>query len=217
MSTPEFPKMLWVEAVPDEHDPDAVEEYRIYFQQTGYGELGDGRRTTICEYVPLPTLTEGQRKFVGQARRTHELKSHPVFFEPILEGRKTFDLRYAEDRNFREGDCLWLREWDPETQDYTGREHTVLVTYITRAPNHLRENNVCMGIAPVDEAAHKSREQEVLRELARFLTEDVVGKRLFVPDLPPGGQVPPEIAVSVAKQIIVGLIAHKPRGDQKGA
>jgi hypothetical protein len=61
----------------------------------------------------------------------HELKSWPQFFEAIAAGRKRHDLRRAFDRNFRVGDRLRLREFDPEAQRYTGREQMVQVTYIT--------------------------------------------------------------------------------------
>lgn len=73
--------------------------------------------------------------------RTHELKCWPDFFEPILEGRKTFELR-RDDRGFREGDLLLLREFDParvvidpDTQvetfgAYTGREIARRVGFI---------------------------------------------------------------------------------------
>lgn len=63
----------------------------------------------------------------------HELKCWPEFFEPISEDRKTHDLRRAGDRNFQIGDLLRLREFDPRTQAYTGREQLVEVTYITSA------------------------------------------------------------------------------------
>lgn len=60
---------------------------------------------------------------------THQLKTWPVFFGPVAEGIKTFELRRA-DRKFAVGDLLHLREWLPFEQDYTGEEVTVKVTYI---------------------------------------------------------------------------------------
>lgn len=65
--------------------------------------------------------------------RIHELKSWPKFFEAIARGDKRHELRRACDRDFRKGDRLRLREFDPETQCYTGREQTVEVTYVTSA------------------------------------------------------------------------------------
>jgi hypothetical protein len=61
----------------------------------------------------------------------HELKCWPQFFDAIARGCKRHDLRRANDRDFRVGDRLLLREFDPESGGYTGREQIVAVTYIT--------------------------------------------------------------------------------------
>ncbi len=63
---------------------------------------------------------------------THELKSWPRWFEPMKDRTKRFDIR-KDDRQFEVGDILRLREWDPEHEEYTGRELTARVTYIIRA------------------------------------------------------------------------------------
>lgn len=51
----------------------------------------------------------------------HVLKSWPEIFQPMLEGTKTFDVRNDE-RRFNVGDTLVLREYDPKTGNYSGRE-----------------------------------------------------------------------------------------------
>jgi hypothetical protein len=61
--------------------------------------------------------------------RTHELKTWPEFFRAIRDGRKRFELR-RNDRDFGVGDCLVLREWNPETKQYTGHKETRYVTYV---------------------------------------------------------------------------------------
>ncbi len=63
----------------------------------------------------------------------HELKTWPRFFDALLDGRKTAEVR-KNDRAFAEGDDLHLREWDPTAKSYTGREITMRVTYITDLP-----------------------------------------------------------------------------------
>lgn len=76
----------------------------------------------------------GQRK--NDRPRTgveHTLKCWPEFFNPILSGNKKHDLRRSDDRQFRIGDVLVLREFDPKQEKYTGRSQRVLVTYITSA------------------------------------------------------------------------------------
>lgn len=66
----------------------------------------------------------------------HELKCWAEYFEAVLTGRKSFEIR-KNDRDFRVGDTLWLREWvlpaDPTCQDtyYTDRECRRTVSYIT--------------------------------------------------------------------------------------
>lgn len=60
----------------------------------------------------------------------HELKSWVGLFEPIFVGAKTHDIRVL-DRNYKVGQVCRLREYDPLTQAYTGREVLVRITYIT--------------------------------------------------------------------------------------
>lgn len=61
--------------------------------------------------------------------RTHELKSWPDFFTPILDGTKKFEVR-NNDRRFLVGDVLRLREFDDRKGVYTGREVSKRVTYV---------------------------------------------------------------------------------------
>lgn len=61
---------------------------------------------------------------------THELKSWTMFYKDIITGDRTSDIRYNGDRRFKVGDFLLLKEWDPVANVYTGREHTVKITYI---------------------------------------------------------------------------------------
>ena len=49
-----------------------------------------------------------------------EKKVWPEYFQEILDGKKTFELR-LNDFDIKEGDTLVLKEWNPETKDYTGR------------------------------------------------------------------------------------------------
>lgn len=59
----------------------------------------------------------------------HELKTWPDYFNALLDGRKRFEYR-RDDRGFKVGDTLHLREWEPTFENYTGREMRVRVTYI---------------------------------------------------------------------------------------
>lgn len=66
-----------------------------------------------------------------------EKKILPEYFDPILAGEKNYELRLG-DFECQPGDTLILREWDPNKNDYTGRELKKTVTYVGKfKPNEL--------------------------------------------------------------------------------
>ncbi|WP_409977724.1 DUF3850 domain-containing protein [Bradyrhizobium sp. SZCCHNPS10062] len=75
--------------------------------------------------APIPKPSEATDK------ADHELKCWPQFFDEIQAGRKKHDLRRSNDRKFKVGDVLLLREFDPKKDGYTGRSTKVRVTYVT--------------------------------------------------------------------------------------
>lgn len=70
----------------------------------------------------------------GIGDKIHELKCWPEFFLPITTGRKTFELRSTLDRTFEAGEFLWLREYLPSMQKYTGDNLYKKITYILQGP-----------------------------------------------------------------------------------
>lgn len=58
-----------------------------------------------------------------------EKKILPEYFELVLNGKKKYDFRLA-DFDVKEGDVLILKEWDKETQSFTGREVEKNVLYV---------------------------------------------------------------------------------------
>lgn len=82
--------------------------------------------------------------------KIHELKILPEYFEKVLDGSKTFELR-KDDRGFKVGDILILREYKSEliyenefgeerwgNPHYTGREIKKTISYIYKGcPNGL--------------------------------------------------------------------------------
>ncbi|MGC9310550.1 MAG: DUF3850 domain-containing protein [Candidatus Aenigmatarchaeota archaeon] len=58
-----------------------------------------------------------------------EKKIWPEYFQKIVDGAKTYELRLA-DFECEPGDILVLKEWDPKTKQYTGRTLEKTVTYV---------------------------------------------------------------------------------------
>jgi len=56
--------------------------------------------------------------------KIHDLKIWPVYFEEILEGRKTFEIR-LNDRQYHTGEKVLLREWDPTIESYMCPEFNI--------------------------------------------------------------------------------------------
>lgn len=58
-----------------------------------------------------------------------DLKIYPLYFEAIISGKKTFEVRWSGDRDFFEGDRILLKEFDGNNAAYTGRQLLIEVTY----------------------------------------------------------------------------------------
>ncbi len=58
-----------------------------------------------------------------------EKKIWPEYFEAVVDGKKTYELR-LNDFEVEEGDILVLKEWDPRTKEYTGRMIEKEVGYV---------------------------------------------------------------------------------------
>lgn len=78
---------------------------------------------------------------------THELKIEPKWFEDVVSRKKTFEIRF-NDRDFKVGDTLLLREYNPALKAdarYTGRKCAVRVRYIYDGNIGLLNGYVVMG------------------------------------------------------------------------
>ena len=58
-------------------------------------------------------------------------KTWPEQFEAMMNGSKTFDVRIA-DFEINLGDSILFEEFDPKTQEYTGRSLEKRVGYILK-------------------------------------------------------------------------------------
>ena len=79
----------------------------------------------------------------------HFLKTWPEYFQAVWDGTKTFEAR-KNDRDFKIGDTLILREFDPKTQEYSGRYIFKEVTYLISEP-FAKDGHVIMALGDVDE------------------------------------------------------------------
>ena len=74
---------------------------------------------------------------------THVLKIEPEYFNAVISGNKTFEIR-KNDRDFCVGDTLVFKEWDGFK--FTGRTTIRTISYITDYMQ--RYGYVVMGILP---------------------------------------------------------------------
>ena len=58
-------------------------------------------------------------------------KIWPEYFELVSSSKKKFELRLA-DFEVGEGDTLLLKEWDPKTNQYTGRKIKKKVSFVLK-------------------------------------------------------------------------------------
>lgn len=104
--------------------------------------------------------------------KTHELKTLPIYFDAVLRGDKTFEIR-NNDRDFQAGDTLFLKEYDPAKEApqqpwnpeglnppilgaYTGREILAIVSYVlhdTWGKFGLDRGFVALGLSHVENVA----------------------------------------------------------------
>ena len=77
---------------------------------------------------------------------THELKIHPEYFRNVLFGLKKVEIR-KNDRNYQERDLLELKEYDPESQTYTGNQITKQVNHIIKHAPGLDPDYVLLQIS----------------------------------------------------------------------
>ena len=90
----------------------------------------------------------------------HELKILPIYFEEVVKGNKTFEIR-KDDRDFKIGDILLLKEYDPdkkyldiedEETHYSGKKILKKILYVLKdIPSlGLKEGYVLLGIKELD-------------------------------------------------------------------
>jgi hypothetical protein len=74
----------------------------------------------------------------------HRIKEWPEHFKDLLNGRN-FEVR-RNDRNYQVGDVLWIKEYDPLTEEFTGRGCYRTVLRVHPSP-HLENDMVILQVA----------------------------------------------------------------------
>jgi len=79
--------------------------------------------------------------------KIHELKCWNPYFTDVIIGAKTFEVR-KNDRDYKKGDILRLREYNPENNEYSGDFRDFKIRYILYGGGNfgIRRNYVVMSI-----------------------------------------------------------------------
>lgn len=76
---------------------------------------------------------------------THDVKCWPMYFEAICTGRKTYEVR-LNDRNYREGDAILIREYDPAGDSFSGRVILAQVGYVLPLDDRGAQGHVAFSL-----------------------------------------------------------------------
>lgn len=117
-----------------------------------YYDLGEGNTGELFYFVYCDNCdaTGGEHGSKNEAvmhwntRITHSLKILPEHFNEVVSGNKKSEIRY-NDRNYRVGDILSLREWDGDCGDYSGKQVEVRVTHILDDERYLQNGYVMLS------------------------------------------------------------------------
>jgi hypothetical protein len=81
---------------------------------------------------------------------THELKTDVAYYVALQRGKKNFEVRY-NDRDYKVGDTLVLKEWCAMSEQFTGDQQIRIVEYILEGGTFgIPDNTVVMGLRKVN-------------------------------------------------------------------
>jgi len=75
-------------------------------------------------------------------KKVHALKTHPEFFQAIIQRKKTFEIR-KNDTDFKEGEIVMLEEYDPIEKEYTTDAILFVISYILDGGQFGLEEGFC--------------------------------------------------------------------------
>jgi ParB family chromosome partitioning protein len=73
----------------------------------------------------------------------YDLKIDPPMFAAVKAGAKTFEYR-VNDRDYKEGDMITLREYDRGIGEYTGEFVTFTAGFILHGPHYGLPESTCI-------------------------------------------------------------------------
>lgn len=83
--------------------------------------------------------------------RIHDIKVWTEYYDALEESnpekRKTLEIR-KYDRDYKVGDFLRLRDFNKDTQEFTGKETWRLITHMVIGQPFLPDDTVAMSILP---------------------------------------------------------------------
>ena len=101
----------------------------------------------VARLLLMPSIRVGMDWLFGLRKRdtgvVHELKSWPIYYQAVEDGIKPFEVR-LNDRNYRRGDTVVLREYNECTDAFTGRSLTRRITYVLYGPELGIEDGYCV-------------------------------------------------------------------------
>lgn len=89
-------------------------------------------------------------KQLPRRNMVHKLKTVQPYFDDVVSGNKTFEVRKS-DRDFKINDVLLLLEYNPDnaanqkSKGYTGKCITARITYILDEPEYCKDGYVIIG------------------------------------------------------------------------
>lgn len=80
----------------------------------------------------------------------HQFKIYPYYYRAVIERRKTFEVRKKRHLEpYIVGDLVYLYEFDPTSDMYTGRVWNGKITYVLDDERYCKEDYVIFSIEEI--------------------------------------------------------------------
>ncbi|MDE5421746.1 DUF3850 domain-containing protein [Ancylomarina sp. DW003] len=103
--------------------------------------------------------------------KIHDVKIHPEFFSDVVNGVKPFEVR-KNDRDYKVGEKLVLKEYCPVLNEYTNRICFKEITYVLKGGSFgLDSDYVVLGLKEASPTASADKNKMNLSGLTSFYTQ----------------------------------------------